>query len=217
MLSRYRVVYVKPNVGMHGDGVIRTERLGGGQFLLHAETRRRKFASYSQLYKALQSARSSRRPHLAQQGVDLQRYHSRRFDIRVMVQRSPGGGWETTGMLARVAHPDRVVTNCKNGGHVESLERIYGTRLSVVRRKLSRIGKRTAAVLRRRYPRIKEIGLDVGLDATTAHPWIIEVNTSPDPFLFMKLPDWRPFRKIMNYARAYSKNTGKRVKRGRRR
>src|SRR5690606_6435337 len=122
--------------------------------------------TFSKLYSALQTARSSRKLHLVQQGIHLRRYQGRRFDIRVMVQRSPHHEWETTGMLARVAHPSRVVTNCYNGGRVQSLESIFkhsGTR-DEIRRKLNRLGLSTARAMLRRYKGIKEIGPDVGLD-----------------------------------------------------
>ncbi|MDF2669629.1 MAG: hypothetical protein K0R67_1935 [Paenibacillus sp.] len=208
------MVYVKPNQGSHGDGVMKVERRSGGQtYSFHSGVRRRKFTSYNRLYSALHGARSSKRLHLVQQGIPLERFRGRRYDIRVMVQRSPSHTWETTGILARVAHPNRVVTNCHNGGKVEALERIFrkpSTR-SRIRSKLSRLGLSTAKVMLRNYKGIKEIGLDVGLDHKL-HPWIIEVNTSPDPFLFKKLKSHRTFHRIYRYAQAFGKYPSKRFK-----
>ncbi len=71
-------------------------------------------------------------------------------------------------------------------------------------RSLKRTGVKVAKVIKRRFPGIRELGVDVGLDRTFT-PWIIEVNTRPDPYIFRKLPDKSVVRKVIRYARAYGR------------
>ncbi|UUZ90327.1 YheC/YheD family protein [Paenibacillus sp. P25] len=37
------------------------------------------------------------------------------------------------------------------------------------------------------------------------YPWILEVNTWPDPWIFRKLKDKRIFRRIYRYSKAYGR------------
>ena len=54
---------------------------------------------------------------------------------------------------------------------------------------------------RRVYPGFKEIGVDIGIDKELK-PWVLEVNTAPDPFIFNQLKDKKMFFKVLRYARA---------------
>ncbi|UUZ83532.1 YheC/YheD family protein [Paenibacillus sp. P26] len=71
-------------------------------------------------------------------------------------------------------------------------------------RKLERLGTSVAKRLQGRYRRLKEIGLDVAIDQKL-YPWILEVNTWPDPWIFRKLKDKRIFRRIYRYSKAYGR------------
>lgn len=59
--------------------------------------------------------------YIVQQGINMITFNKRPFDIRVMVQQKPAGGWETTGILARVAARNKIVTNYHNGGKPKEL------------------------------------------------------------------------------------------------
>jgi D-alanine-D-alanine ligase-like ATP-grasp enzyme len=64
------------------------------------------------------------------------------------------------------------------------------------------LGVAVAAQLERKFPGIKEIGVDIAVDQQYK-PWILEVNTKPDPYIFQKLQNKAVFRKIIRYVRAY--------------
>lgn len=211
MLSRYGMIYVKPVNGTFGRGVIRLEWRTGEPFPYRFQSglRQYRFRSYESMYTKLLTVKRKRN-YLSQQGIELLKHDDRRFDFRVMVQKNPNSAWETTGIIGRLAHPRKIVTNYHSGGTPMPLGALLtehlpeSIRLDDYREVLDILGEEVARTLERRFPRIREIGVDVAIDADLK-PWILEVNTKPDPFLFRKLKDPAVFRRIYSYAVAYGR------------
>lgn len=207
-LKRYGMVYVKPESGTHGRGVMKAELAEGGSCRLSSGSRQRAYPSCGAMAKALRRKIGSRR-YLIQRGIRLLKYKGRVFDLRVMAQLTPRRRWRTTGMIGRVAAPRKIVTNYHNGGKLVPVGRLLGRNMgksSADRtiRELEGIGVKAGRTLRRRYPGVCEVGVDIGLDRSFK-PWIIEVNTRPDPYIFRKLPDPSIFKRIRRYERAYGR------------
>ncbi len=227
MMEKYGMVYIKPCCGSLGKGVIRVERLSAGgeaggrgekrnrsaseqkeRYRYQAGTRISSFTSYNKLYHAL-AGETLGKPYLVQKGIRLLTYESRPFDIRVMVQKNPKGRWEATGIAGRVAHPRKVVTNGSQGGTIYPVETLLEPYSSAPKRTalidaMNRLGEKAAVQLNGTYPGLREIGVDIALDKGL-HPWILEVNTYPDPCPFTKLPDDRMLRRIVRYGKAYGR------------
>ncbi|MFB9279140.1 YheC/YheD family protein [Cohnella cellulosilytica] len=207
-LERYGMVYVKPESGMHGKGVMRAELIGGGRCRLRSGSHRRDYPSGGTMAQAIRRTIRGRK-YLIQRGIHLLRYRGRVFDLRVMAQLTPSKRWRTTGIIGRVAGPRKIVTNYHNGGRLVPVGRLLGSNMGkrLAERKireLENIGVEAGRALRHRYPGVCEVGVDIGLDRAFK-PWIIEVNTRPDPYIFRKLPDPSVFRRIRKYARAYGR------------
>lgn len=211
MLDRHGMVYVKPNSGTYGIGVMRVERLageGGASYRCHIGTKIHTCSQYDDLYRHI-AGLTRKRLYLVQKGIHLLKYKKRRFDLRVMVQKTPTGKWQTTGLIGRVAAPGKIVTNVHNGGKLKPVEvLLQGHAGSAEKSRLTsglrRLGTSVARQLRSKYRGLKEIGLDVALDQKL-HPWILEINTAPDPYIFRKLKDKRIFARIYRYAKAYGR------------
>ncbi|WP_236575888.1 MULTISPECIES: YheC/YheD family protein [Paenibacillus] len=209
MLELYKMVYVKPEVGTYGKGVMRVQRLNAGAYKYQTGTTERTFGDYESFHNSIRSI-TGKKSYLIQKGIHLLKYNKRRFDIRVMVQLSPKREWETTGLIGRVAHPGKIVTNYHSGGTPMDVKplltaHLSGSDMNKVIHRLTKLGVSTAKHLHKKYPGIRQIGLDVGFDDSWT-PWIIEVNTNPDPFIFNKLKDKSMYRKVMRYRRAAGKH-----------
>ncbi|BBI30608.1 hypothetical protein KCTCHS21_00070 [Cohnella abietis] len=210
MLEQYGMIYVKPINGTFGNGVIRIEKNNGAHplFTFQIGESKYSFSEFDSMFRKLLSVKRDK-AYIAQQGIHLLKYSGRRFDLRVMVQKNPQSQWETTGMIGRVAHPRKIVTNYHAGGTPMPVtpllkESMSSEQVITYQSRLRKLGIDIAKALERRYPRLKEIGVDVAIDHHLK-PWVLEVNTMPDPFLFKKLPSRAVFRKIYQYAVAYGR------------
>ncbi|WP_261300875.1 YheC/YheD family protein [Paenibacillus andongensis] len=202
MLNKYKMVYVKPINGSFGQGVIRVEKNKSYRF--QSGKTLRSYRTFLGLFTALNKAKLTR-SYLVQQGIHLLTHQKRIFDTRIMVQKSPKKTWEATGYIGRVAHPRKIVTNFHNSGKPLPLELLLAPYLKNQRKddyikSLRHLGYRIAKQYQKVYPGFKEIGVDIGIDKNLK-PWVLEVNTAPDPFIFNQLKDKKMFFKVLHYSR----------------
>jgi hypothetical protein len=201
MLSLYPEVYVKPDEGGGGARVASINQQDS-RFVVHYRTNKTTYQTQEQVISFLQRlARGDLL--LLQRGIAVLQIDGKPFDVRVCVQK-PGHEWLVTGLIAKVAAPGKIVTNRCSGGKPLALEKalhkagISGENKTDVRQNLAVLAGRAALVLETKYPALRELGLDVGLDRNL-HPWIFEVNTQPRYKSFLHLPDPEIYRKIDEY------------------
>jgi hypothetical protein len=193
MLSRYKTVYLKPNQGAFGVGVMQVRKIGYENFRVHVGSLQKKFRSLDEVY-AFVLANRINNDYLVQQGIDLLRWNKRPFDLRLMITKQSGNTWRNEGFVGRAAHPKKIVTNIRSGGTALSIEDLlapYTNQISKkkVISKLNRLGSRICHQLEKNYPGIRLFGIDVGMDQNLK-PWVIEVNTRPEKIC------WKCMRKL---------------------
>ncbi|KGE19978.1 YheC/YheD family protein [Paenibacillus wynnii] len=151
MLILYDMVYIKPDRGTYGSGVMRVEQrvvtlsasTQGDQenqedppenlevkventklmYILRYLKSAEVFSSPEELDRALIKIIQNQ-PYLIQKGINLLTHKQRPFDLRVLTQKNLDGLWETTGMLSRVAAPHKIITNYHSGGKIKSVKAV---------------------------------------------------------------------------------------------
>lgn len=204
MLAQHGMLYVKPDIGSLGIGVIRVEKRGGA-YRYQSGVNIYRFPTFEKLYQSL-GHRCGTKRYLIQKGIHVLTHEGNPYDFRVMIQRNPSGKWECTGTAARVAHPQKAVTNGSQGGTIYSPHDLLAPRFgvqatSILMRKMERISYLTAGQISHSFPSMNELGIDIAVDQQLK-PWILEVNTRPDPCPFTKLADQTIIRKIVRFGRA---------------
>ncbi|UHA73689.1 YheC/YheD family protein [Paenibacillus sp. 481] len=210
LVNHYRIVYVKPERGSHGRGVMRVEKRPSKRnkrspYWAHTGKKIHSRLTWNALRRALRP-RTSKESYLVQQGINMLRYHGRLFDFRVVTQLDRNQEWQLTGMLARVAQPSKAVTNGSQGADIKTVKAVLLSHGRNVRdfkqatAKLRECCLLSARQLHKSYPFLRELGFDIALDKKL-HPWILEVNTNPEVIPFAKLSDKTMFHRIMRYRR----------------
>ncbi|MNO74583.1 Endospore coat-associated protein YheD [compost metagenome] len=237
LLETYGTVYIKPDRGTYGSGVMRAEQrtvhLSPSErqqinesvsnneienneatvehkvmYILRYAKDAEVFSSPQELHAAL-LPRIRGRMYLIQQGINLLCRQDLPFDLRVLTQKNLSGAWETTGMLGRVAAPQKVVTNYHSGGSIFTVHTLLKAHMSpdelnTTIQQLKSLGVKIATQLETAYPGLKEIGLDVAIDPH--HDlWLLEVNTLPSIIVFSSFQNKAIYRKIRRYAMAYGR------------
>lgn len=205
MLSNYKEVYLKPNVGAFGIGIMRVHTIADGKksaFVVHSGSRQKKLFSNDQLYAYVMEHRV-RPDYLVQQAINLLQWKKRPFDVRLMMAKQRNNIWRNKGFVGRAAHPKKIVTNIRSGGTAVSIDDLldpYTDRETKTKtiKKINELGRRVCERLEPKYKGIRLFGIDVGLDQKLK-PWLIEANTRPEKIC------WKCLRKLYNKTSASRK------------
>lgn len=203
MLDQYGMVYAKPKKGSLGRGVIRVTKMGSN-YKVHIDRTVTTYSSYAAVYQSI-IRKTKGESYVVQKGIHSLRLAGRVFDFRVVVQRSPRGGFEVTGVAGRVSQAGRVVSNGGGGGAVGTINSLLtASQRRIVMPKMEKLGVAIMHQVRKRYSNLNEIGIDFVVDSHLK-PWIVEFNTRPNHSMFIYLPDRAMIARIISYGRKYGR------------
>lgn len=192
LLAKFGFLYLKPERGKAGKGIMRIRRLPAGKLRYAINTNQKtgnsifRYPTLAQLKEKISEA-VGQEDYIIQQGIKLAHYRKRPFDLRVLVQKNSRGVWSVTGIGARLAGELSITTHVPRGGSIEDPRRLLTSNFSPQRvgRILRRV-KRAALVIARQIERgsgneLGELSLDIGVDKK-ARLWFFEANSKPMKF-----------------------------------
>ncbi len=202
MLAYFPLLYVKPDSGSAGTGIIRIKRINRWQCLVSYGKKTDKCPNY-RLPSEVRRRMLPRRKYMIQEGIRLATYRRKPFDLRVVLQR-PAKRWLLTWMSAKVApRSTSIVTNVAKGARdarIKSILRGAEPPLNAAHklRELKSLSYKIAEKLGSVFP-IRIVGLDMGIDKQ-GKIWYIEANTNPN-FHGLKKLDPVQFRRYLKVKR----------------
>ncbi|WP_188647113.1 YheC/YheD family protein [Marinithermofilum abyssi] len=201
LLSRYSTLYVKPDAGGQGIGVIRVDRRKGRGYLVRTAGKRMVSKDSKALFRVLRKSTKHRR-YVIQQGIPSVTLKGNPFAIRVHIQRVQGK-WVIGGVAGTVAPPRKIVTNRHRGGTPMEMNVLLKRHLgynknqrSNMKQQLEKLSREAARAMAKGYPRIREYGIDFGLNSN-GKLWIYEVNITPGIAIFASLPNKGQYYRIL--------------------
>lgn len=188
VLKQHNTVYLKPERGSRGRGIYRITNLG-----------KKIMVEGSNGYK-----RSTDRipfipnRYIIQENIELIEIDQRKMDIRVITQKD--GTWKYQGIVCKLGKKGNVVSNYCMGGspslYLETMRNIYTDRESIqYLRKLRYLSLEISKTLSNRFPDIKQLGIDFGID-TKGKIWVIEANTTPGIKMFKQMKNQRMYNRM---------------------
>jgi glutathione synthase/RimK-type ligase-like ATP-grasp enzyme len=186
MLTNYDIVFLKPTNGSQGRSIFKISNTEDGYFIDASNNKNanpQKISNIPQLFKKIKR-KITNRPYIIQRGITLLDFENRSFDIRVLCHQTDELHWKVTNHVARVSHPEMIVSNIAKGGELQPLDVVLLTSFDLKKSKHIKkfimelcidICTSLNGVLSGIYA---EFGIDIGIDEE-GKPWIIEVNTKP--------------------------------------
>jgi len=211
MLGRYGAVFVKPDVGSLGIGIMKLARAEEGYELTETRNRRQTTRSYSTFEAMYRRVREhAKKDMIVQQAIELDQVQGKPYDIRVMVQRKPGGDWTCNGFLVKVGAPNKIVTNYYQGGKIYTLKKLCGRLglsdmdLKDLEDRLTAKSLKIAKTLSVKQAGMHELGIDFALD-NNDRLWVLEVNSNHPQFHPLKKLDLPSYNRMRQFAASYGR------------
>ncbi|MDR0266848.1 YheC/YheD family protein [Paenibacillus sp.] len=192
MLERYPSLYLKPESGKAGKGIMMLKYQNDKPLPYRLKVQHNKNsttykgANIQRLWSRIKAETGGNR-YIVQQGIELADVNNRPFDLRVLLQKTIKGQWSVTGVGARMAGYKSITTHVPRGGSIEDpnnlLATVFGS--DTAPGMINRV-KTTSIVIARQIERASghphgEMSMDLGVD-TTGSIWFFEANAKPMKF-----------------------------------
>ncbi|GLX65836.1 YheC/YheD family protein [Paenibacillus glycanilyticus] len=212
MLDSHSSLYVKPDSGSLGMGIFKVKKLDGSGYTVKHIVKKKQLSSHkdsaSQVYDYIK--KKSDKKLIIQKGIALDKVNGRAYDIRVMVQRKPGGEWTVNCFSVKAAARNKIVTNYYQGGKLYTMEQLGKKQgksaATTAKRKADMKSKslKIAKHLSSKRKGMHELGIDFAYDQDQKL-WVIEVNSNHPQFYPMKWLNPKAYKKMKQFARSYGR------------
>lgn len=205
MLKMHRVIYLKPNDGLKGKGIIRVRAVSDKRYEV-SYGKKVRIHRFDAMVKKVIRQIGTRDDYLIQQGIHLATYHDRPYDIRLLLVKHLNR-WHLTMISAKVAAvKDAIVTNVSFNRKWLPLDELQHSiyevldhggkkaRPMAVLRELIDLSYQIANKLGQRFP-FYMLGLDLAIDKN-GKIWFIEANTSPAIKPMKQVNDRKSFKTV---------------------
>lgn len=206
MIERYPVLFVKPDIGMQGQGVMKVTH-EDDTYVIQTATQKLIYRDLKKAALKLKKLIGAER-FLVQQGIDLIRINGSPVDFRSLLHLKPNGKWRFFGIMGKLAAKNQFVTNHSSGGRPIRLHQALGIPKENGAEWDMRIKEFSiliADAMKLHFPKITELGLDIAID-TNHKIWLLEANTKPQYQLFKYHSNPRLFAQI-SYSVRLLRNT----------
>ncbi|TCS96775.1 YheC/YheD family protein [Hazenella coriacea] len=186
MVKKHPVLYVKPNNGSLGSGIIRITKAPAKWIMQSATpngTLTRTTKNLTELTQLLKK-RIGKQTYLIQQGLQLIRYDQRQVDFRVLAQKNRHGRWHITSSVGRIANDQHIVSNLASGGTVRKANDVLNDLKNIPNKPTVQQLRKTALDICNAFEKLTEgqhyaeLGIDLAIDQT-GKIWLIEINSKP--------------------------------------
>lgn len=195
MLTKHRMIYLKPSGGSLGLGIFRiTYHPKEGYFCRFHQGNKNVLHRFYSLERLIQhyfeSPHSERfKKYLVQQGIRLIKYENRPVDFRVHMHKASQNEWEIVAIGAKAAGFGSVTTHVRTGGSILPTEKllntVFGDQASEIKQSIIDTAKIIAKTLEQQVSGpLGELGMDIGVDQS-GQVWLFEVNSKPGRHIFL--------------------------------
>lgn len=196
-------LYLKPDRLYKGEGVLRITQHDEKYTIEYRDPEDNhvfSFGSFDSMLDYLFTLLKEDQSYIIQNEIKLAKFLGNRFDIRVMLQKTPDSEWEVTGINARLAPVGSVITSPRSGGKVlrirDVLAKCFPGKEEQIIEQIVSFSKSIGNKMEVKFGTLCELGVDLGLDQT-GNLWLIEVNGKPLKVSFVKMQD-KAIDKVIN-------------------
>ena len=192
MLIRYPDLYLKPESGKAGKGIMKLSCNPDDpkpyKLIIPLTDRNIVYKTsklpllWKRVYKETRGT-----PYIVQQGITLNKFEGKSFDLRALIQKTGRGNWSVTGIGARLAGKRRITTHVPQGGSVEDPQQMLLPAFGEERvAEILAQARADVITLARQIERasghlLGEMSMDLGVD-DQGKIWFFEANAKPMKF-----------------------------------
>lgn len=189
-IRKFNVVVIKPISGARGEKIYRISKEKNEYSIQYVTQQKQHNMNIkpNQLRKFLKKYIKYPSLYLVQRWIDFRQLDGDKFDLRVSVQKDKQGLWNVTGIVARAASNNGIVTNIAQGGRAVSFQKLNSVVRENMLSEIKKISLDIAKSIEKLYPATADLGLDLAIDQEDKI-WFIEANHCDERYSYYESKD----------------------------